>query len=143
MLLKRLASKAPRAFPTLARGFKHVQNMHDERMRAEIQQKQDGGLQVATTDRIYKPSETIEFNRTGEVLLYSCEPLKHTEIYFKYPYVFYESLIPASFFMYYMNPFGMSWYFNSIWLVAMNTRTQPPSFPNPSLVAKSNLLLRA
>lgn len=32
---------------------------------------------VEETPRVYKPSYTIEFNREGEVLLYSCDPIKH------------------------------------------------------------------
>ena len=32
---------------------------------------------VEQTTRIYKPSYTIEFNRVGEVLLYSCDPFQH------------------------------------------------------------------
>lgn len=43
---------------------------------------------VASTSRVYKPSYTIEFNREGEVLLYSANPVDKETIYFKYPYIF-------------------------------------------------------
>jgi len=33
-------------------------------------------------------------------------------IWLKYPYVFYESLMPLSIFMWYANPFDLPWYFN-------------------------------
>jgi len=43
---------------------------------------------VQITNRIYKPTYTIEFNREGEVLIYSGNPIKNSTIYFKYPLVF-------------------------------------------------------
>ena len=36
---------------------------------------------IEETNRVYKPSYTIEFNREGEVLLYSCEPTKEVIIF--------------------------------------------------------------
>lgn len=42
---------------------------------------------IAQTDRVYKPTYTIEFNREGEVLLYSANPVTTETIYFKYPYI--------------------------------------------------------
>ena len=68
----------------------HIKNMNEENMRVkalEMQQEAD----VIKTDRVYKPSRTIEFNREGEVLLYSGDPLKHETVYFKYPYIFCTS----------------------------------------------------
>ena len=65
---------------------------------------------VVRTDRIYKPTYTIELDRVGEVLLYSCEPTKEVNkfikmtVYFKYPYILYEAMIPAFVYMYLMNP---------------------------------------
>ena len=63
------------------------------------------------TDRIYKPTYSIEFNREGEVLVYSCDPFKHSTIYFKYPYVFYEATIPLSIwaFIYNVTRIGMEY----------------------------------
>jgi hypothetical protein len=43
---------------------------------------------IESTDRIYKPTYSIEFNREGEVLLYSANPIRNAQIYFKYPYIF-------------------------------------------------------
>ena len=96
--------------------------MHREIAKAKIQQIQDNPQNLEFTDRIYKPSYTIEFNRVGEVLLYSCEPLKHVDVIFKYPYVLYESLIPLSLGLYYLNPFGLDWTWNFFFFGAANTR---------------------
>ena len=61
------------------------------------------------TDRVYKPSKTIEFNREGECLLYSCDNIKHSVIYFKYPYCLYDCLVPLSWYVFFVNPFFWSW----------------------------------
>ena len=42
---------------------------------------------IQENSRVYKPTYTIEFNREGEVLLYSAEPIKNATLYFKYPYI--------------------------------------------------------
>ena len=65
---------------------------------------------IVRTDRIYKPTYTIELDRVGEVLLYSCDPLKHSTVYFKYPYIMYEALIPAAIINWTYNPLGLEWY---------------------------------
>lgn len=77
--------------------------MLDENLKYEAEEMAKKPL-VIENDRVYKPTYTIEFDRTGEVLLYSCEPFKHMTIYFKYPYILYESLIPLSIWCLYMNP---------------------------------------
>lgn len=110
--------------------------MHREIAKAKIQEIHDKGDSIATTDRTYKPSYTIEFNRVGEVLLYSCEPTKHVQIYLKYPYIFYESLIPTALFIFYANPLNLEWHWNFFSWVACNTRT----FRLPSMVASSAVL---
>ena len=45
----------------------------------------------------------------GEVLLYSCDNVKHSVVYFKYPYVVYDSLVPLSIYMYFVNPLSWGW----------------------------------
>jgi hypothetical protein len=93
----------------IARGYLHIPNMEKERQRAEIQRDFDKPSHVAEYDKIYKPSQTIEFGRTGEVLLYSCDPFKHKTIFLKYPYVLFESLVPLMLFMGIANPLHVSW----------------------------------
>lgn len=50
--------------------------MYDENRKILINEVYNQPL-VEETNRVYKPSYTIEFNREGEVLLYSCDPIKH------------------------------------------------------------------
>jgi len=94
----------------------HIKNMLDEHRKHEVQQMHDLPI-LEKTSRIYKPSYTIEFDRAGEVLIYSSTPFRDMTIYLKYPYVLYESFIPLSLFMWCMNPFDLPWYFNHINLV--------------------------
>uniref|UniRef100_A0A7S3U6N8 Uncharacterized protein n=1 Tax=Strombidinopsis acuminata TaxID=141414 RepID=A0A7S3U6N8_9SPIT len=63
------------------------------------------------TDKVYKPSQTLEFNRDGEMLLYSCDNIKHSVVYFKYPYCMLDCLVPLSWYMFFINPFALSWQF--------------------------------
>ena len=73
--------------------------MYTERLKYEIEVEHEKPL-IEDTSRVYKPSYTVEFNREGEVLLYSCEPTKEMTVYFKYPYILYEASIPAFIYMY-------------------------------------------
>lgn len=93
----------------VSRGFLHIRNMEKEKQRAEIQRDFDKPSHIDTYDKIYKPSQTIEFNRTGEALLFSCEPFKHKTIVFQYPHVLFESMAPLMFFMGYANPLNVNW----------------------------------
>lgn len=68
--------------------------MLEENLKYDAQKFNDEVTVLQKTDRIYKPTYTIEFDRTGEVLVYSCDPFKHSTIYFKYPYILYEATIP-------------------------------------------------
>jgi len=43
---------------------------------------------IQSHSKVYKPSHTIEFNREGEVLLYSANPVTSEQVYLKYPYIF-------------------------------------------------------
>jgi hypothetical protein len=51
----------------------------------------------------------MEFNREGEMLLYSCDNIKHSTIYFKYPYCMLDGFIPLSWYLFFINPFHMQW----------------------------------
>jgi hypothetical protein len=65
----------------------HIKNMNEENVRVLAEQLSNEPM-IVKTDRVYKPTYTIEFNREGEVLLYSADPNKNETVYFKYPYVF-------------------------------------------------------
>ena len=60
------------------------------RAKAEAMVHEPG---VIATDRVYKPTYTIEFNREGEVLLYSGNPIKNSTIYFHYPHIFCNPIV--------------------------------------------------
>ena len=64
----------------------HIKDMREENARVKMAELQNQPL-IEENSRVYKPLETIEFNREGEVLLYSAEPLAKEDLYFKYPYV--------------------------------------------------------
>jgi len=51
----------------------------------------------------------MTFNREGEMLLYSCDNIKHSTVYFKYPYCLLDATIPMSWYFFFINPFDMSW----------------------------------
>ena len=61
------------------------------------------------TDKVYKPSQTLEFNREGELLIYSCDNIKNSTVYLKYPYVMYDTMIPIAWYIFFINPLGWSW----------------------------------
>lgn len=65
----------------------HIKNMNEENMRVEAERAMNDPM-VVTTNRVYKPTYTIEFNREGEALIYSGNPIRDSTIYFKYPYIF-------------------------------------------------------
>lgn len=91
------------------RTFSHIKDMEKENFKAQMQKQFDESSKIEVYAKIYKPTYTLEFNRVGELLLYSCNPLRHREVYLKYPYVFYESLSPLLLFMFIENPFHLSW----------------------------------
>jgi hypothetical protein len=101
------------------RGINHVKNMYDENMKAKVEELHNLPL-IEQTTRIYKPTYTVEFDRAGECLVYSCDPFQHMTIYLKYPYVLYESFIPLTMWLWYVNPLELAWYYNHINLVLMN-----------------------
>jgi hypothetical protein len=96
----------------------HIRNVLDEQRKIEVQKLHELPM-LEKTDRVYKPSYTIEFDRAGEVLVFSSNPFQDMTVYLKYPYVLYESFIPLSFFMWCMNPLDIPWYFNHINLAIM------------------------
>lgn len=65
----------------------HIKNMNEENLRVKAEELSREPT-VIPNNRVYKPTYTIEFNREGEVLIYSADPLKNETFYFKYPYIF-------------------------------------------------------
>lgn len=90
--------------PCTIRGFKQVNNLHDVVQTAKREEQQRSAKFIEYTNKVYKPSKTITFDRQGEVLLYSCDNLKHSQIYLKYPYVMYDSMIPLTVYNFFVDP---------------------------------------
>ena len=91
------------------RQFRQVNNLHEIVYTAQAELAQRTEKYLERTDRVYKPSQTIEFNREGELLIYSCDNIKHSTIYFKYPYCMYDCLMPLSWYIFFVNPLMWSW----------------------------------
>lgn len=53
--------------------------MFDVKRKMQVEKIYNEGqlIEQEKEDRVYHPSDTIEFNREGEVLLYSCDTYKH------------------------------------------------------------------
>ncbi len=90
----------------------HIKDMKEEHEKAKMNEKHKAKNLIENYDRIYKPTYELEFNRTGELLVYSGTPFKHKTVFFQYPFILYESLIPISALMFLLNPMGVYWYFN-------------------------------
>jgi hypothetical protein len=78
------------------------------------------------TEKVYKPSQTLEFNREGELMLYSCDNIKHSQVYLKYPYIMYDALMPLSWYVFFVNPFNMPWHFTLSFFYIANSLAWMP-----------------
>ena len=63
-----------------------MHNLHEINWTTQLELQQRTAKYLERTDRVYLPSKTIEFDRNGELLLFSCENVKNSHVYFKYPY---------------------------------------------------------
>lgn len=59
------------------RAYQQVKDLDLEEAKADLEEEQRTSKVLEFTDRVYKPSKTIEFDRNGEVLLFSCNNIKH------------------------------------------------------------------
>lgn len=89
---------------TFKRGYHQIKDLNQIVAKAADEEAQRSDKFLEYTHKIYKPSKTITFNRDGEVLLFSCDNLKHSQVYFKYPYILYDALIPLAFYSLFLNP---------------------------------------
>lgn len=104
-----IQSKQSRVIYQPQRNFRQAKNLHEIVYTAQAELAQRTAKYLERTDKVYKPSQTIEFNRDGEVLLYSCDNVKNSTIYLKYPYIMYDCMIPLSWYVFILNPLGWSW----------------------------------
>ena len=92
-----------------SRGFRQVNNLHEIVWTNQAELAQRSQKYLERTDKVYKPSQTLTFNREGELLLYSCDNIKHSTVYFKYPYILLDCAMPLSWYIFFINPFNFSW----------------------------------
>lgn len=99
--------------------YQHIKNMETEALKAQLQEMYDNPNVIEDYPNVYKPTYTLELDRCGELLLYSANPLQTKTVYFKYPYVFFESFIPLSLGLFILNPFELAWTWNYLNLVPL------------------------
>ncbi len=63
---------------TQMRNFRQVNNLHEIVYTTETELSQRTAKYLERTDKVYKPSQTLEFNREGELLLWSCDNVKNS-----------------------------------------------------------------
>ena len=120
----KLAQQLPKQLllaQTPVRGFRQIHNLHEVVYTAEEELAGRTAKYLEKTDKVYKPSTTLEFNREGELLLWSCDNIKHSTIYLKYPYCTQIGLMPLSWYVFFVNPFNFWWPFTLTFLYAANS----------------------
>jgi hypothetical protein len=102
------------------RGFRQIHDLHEVTYTANEELAARTAKYLEKTDKVYKPSHTLEFNREGELLLWSCDNIKHSTIYLKYPYCTQMGFIPLAWYMFFVNPFSFHWPFTLTCFYAAN-----------------------
>jgi hypothetical protein len=86
------------------RFYSHVKNL-GQVMETVIQEEEQRKAKfLEYTHKVYKPSKTITFDRNGEVLLFSVDNFRHSQVYTKYPYCLIDALIPLAVYNFFLNP---------------------------------------
>lgn len=86
------------------RYYKQVKDLNQVVLLAEEEEEQRKAKFLEYTQKVYKPSKTIVFDRNGELLLYSCDNFAKSQIYLKYPYVMYDAMIPLATYIFFCDP---------------------------------------
>jgi hypothetical protein len=86
------------------RNYNHVKDLNQTMYSATIEEDQRKAKFLEYTSKVYKPSKTITFDRNGEVLLYSCDNFKHSQVYLKYPYCMIDAMIPLAVYIFFCDP---------------------------------------
>ena len=86
------------------RGFKQCNDLRVAVETATLEEINRSAKFLEYTDKVYKPSKTITFDRNGEVLLYHNRNIKNSTIYFKYPEGLLTATIPLAFYNFFMDP---------------------------------------
>ena len=86
-----------------------MHDLHEIVYTTQLELQQRTAKYLEKTDKVYKPSKTIEFDRGGELLLFSCDNVKNSTIYLKYPYIMYDMTIPMAWYIFFVNPLMWKW----------------------------------
>lgn len=124
-LIQKLFLNSVRLHKHPIQSYQHIKDMEKEAKKAQIQKLYDEPNLIEDYPYVHKPSYTLELDRCGELLVYSAEPFKAKTIYFKYPYILFESFIPLCLWGFIENPFDLSWYWNYLNLAALNLLWMP------------------
>jgi hypothetical protein len=100
----KILPKTQMIYKAQMRPYNQVKDLHQTMMVAELEEIQRKEKFLEYTQKVYKPSKTITFDRNGEVLLFSCDNFKNSQVYLKYPYCMYDSMIPLAFYIFFADP---------------------------------------
>jgi len=95
------------ALPSL-KYYQQVKDLDEILEKAKLEEEQRTAKYLEYTHKVYQPSKTITFDRNGEVLLFSCDNFRHSQVYLKYPYIMIDCILPLAFYNLLCDPFGMS-----------------------------------
>lgn len=86
------------------RGFKQCNDLRVAVETASLEEINRSAKFLEYTDKVYKPSKTITFDRNGEILLYHNMNIRNSTIYFKFPEGLFTATIPLAFYNFFMDP---------------------------------------
>jgi hypothetical protein len=92
------------------KSFSHIKNLAQVMYTAEMEEEQRKAKFLEYTKKVYKPSSTITFDRNGEVLLFSADNFKHSQVYLKYPYCMIDAMIPLAVYSFFCNPCNLFYF---------------------------------
>lgn len=126
--------------PCAVRGFKQTNNLKTVITTTEFEYQERTDKFVQYTDKVYKPSKTITYDRNGELLLFSCDNIRHSQTYLKYPYIAIDFLMPLSIYNFFVDP--CKYYFNICSIHGLAMETYIPLFLCFIWMVPSLLLLK-
>jgi hypothetical protein len=88
----------------VTKNYNQIKDLNQTMLTAEMEEIQRKAKFLEYTTKIYKPSKTITFDRNGECLIFSCDNIKHSQVYLKYPYCLIDSLIPLAVYIFFCDP---------------------------------------
>ena len=115
-----------RPIRSLSRSFSTLRNYYEEHYQYPGNPSNEEFTKWANSNQktyvqdttIYKPKDQIEFNRTGELLLYEAEVFRIKPVYFPYPHSLMLQANPIFLYMYIVNPLHLLWNYNNLFVWA-------------------------